>query len=63
MKAAPSYDICEARKQIEAGKTTYKKLVEIMELVDEPAIFGVARVWRGTGKFEMREVSQAEFYR
>lgn len=58
MMPTQRYDICEARAQIEAGHTVYRKRKEIME--------GICTVdgymLQGTGKFEFVEVSRAEFY-
>ena len=54
------YDICEARAQIEAGRTIYRKRKEIMERVDTDCWPGF--ILQGTSKFEMIEVTRTEFY-
>ena len=60
------YDILQAAEQIAASKTTYKKLVEITKLVEfENSIYGepyMAHRLEGTGEFELREVTRAEYY-
>lgn len=57
MTPRPHYDIVQARAQIEAGKTTATRRMEIQKYdVDKLS-------WVGTGRFEMRPCDVKELFK
>ena len=58
--SAQRYDIVQAARGIAAGRTIYRKRIEVKDPHESPIYPYVEFV--GTGYFELREVTRAEYY-